>query len=698
MAQNLNMVYDLVYPSPPTLEELASIAVALQLWRENIREHRLTDLINSDWDSFESKLGSCSIPVLLDLPSKVFSLVEKHFGKMQYALRGDSLMWDVFDEIDDIVCNSNGSINYDRLAKRAVLCEGISDELKFKTACKYCLEEDIMRIWPSVSEHFNLDDISFEFEPVLYYWICRLRDQLYKIPLSGHDYAAIDEKLIEILDARNWSCVEYFWNRLKVASSRIDNAKYLHRRNGHVFCRYILPRLSPKELDILMADVGDDIMLALLIVWIDDVCPSMWIEELYVLAAWNYIKHKISDSGFICFVREILKNQSQCNTCTSNYNQFFSRELWDNTPSHLKQLAIRDCLVDRSLFENDDEPCFERHNWLLLCILEDAPFEARKSFWRENWRNLLCGTNTEDLKQFVILCCENEEEIILFKKTHLTYEIIRPNGLEHLKQSRIPELNKFINFCCLDEETISAVRLKLLNEHLDFSRNHSPFDFPCFEIHNFISSGDYWSAFIDDSFNEVNLATDFKNHLLLAPRTCEMLSRFVISNFRLQEVMQFVDTFATSEQVAVNVKEDHLIPALVNLLMTETRLRFVFEYDAFESFIRWCLGSDEKIAKFKQTLPVDEIVRNLIADKDAKVCHALDRGSWEQRRLGVVYSSIVQFLEWYFSTLEEVADFEKKVDWFEKFHCNFKQVARNVFIIDRQSVTDFFNKEFDTKR
>ncbi|XP_065213706.1 uncharacterized protein LOC135840891 [Planococcus citri] len=705
MAQDLNMVYDLVCPSPPALKELSSIAVTVELWREKVRKHRLNDLYdNRDLNLFNSELDSCTVPVLPDLPSTVFSLVEKHFGKMHSALSAlnGGWIWDVWGKIDNIDCNFNGTINYDRLAKRVVLCEEISDEFKFKIACNYCLEDAVMRIWPSVSEHFNLNDMIFDIDPLLYYWICRLQDQLYKVPLFGHDYAAIDEKLIRILDTENWSSVEYFWNRLKVASSRLENAKYLHRRNGHIFCRYILARLSKEELDAFMADVGDDIMCALLIGGISshNACPGMDIENLYVLAAWNYIKHKISDSSFICFVREILNDQSQDSCCVLSNDQVFSRELWNSTPSHLKQLVIQHCLLDRSLFVNDDV-CTVRNNWMLFRILEDAPFKIRNSFWRENWHILLSGIKTEDLQKLMILCCENEEDIILFKKTHLSkYENISSNGLEHLKQSRIRELNEFLNYCCSDEETISAVRLNLLNEHLNFYRIPGPYFFlnGCshHEIANFISSGHSLSAFITDSFNDIDLAADFKNNLLLAPRTSGMLSRCVIRNYRLKDVMQLVDTFVTSEQAAVNFKECHLIPAIVNLLIDEDDTRFQFEYDAFEKFTQWCFGSDEKIAKFKQTLPLDEIVRNLIADEDANVRHALDEGSWEQRRLGVVYSSIVQFLEWYFSTPEEVADFEKKVDWFEKFHCNFKQVAKNVFIIDRHSVTDFFNKEFDT--
>ncbi|XP_065219930.1 uncharacterized protein LOC135845359 [Planococcus citri] len=682
MCQKLSNVYDLIYPSPVTLKEIASTAVAMKLLRQRVKEYlssnTMSDLYLEHFDIFDSRLPKNSLRnVFPHLPSTVLRMVEKCYGKLQYSLgswTGDRAIVDVWLEMDYIACTFNGNIHHDKIAKRVVLCEEVSNEIKFKTACRFCFEDDIVRIWPSVSEHFNLSDIDFNEQPLLYYWICRMKNELHKIPLSGHDYADFDERLLQILGCRikNWPSVEYFWNRLKLKESRIENAVHLLVFNAHVFCRYILARLSKEEFDALMALKGNEIMFLLLrdTYNIDDEPGARRsTERLCILAAWKFIRHNISDVDFIRFAKQIFRFQTENSRQILN-GQSFSYEFWNNTPDHLKQLVIRDCLVDRSLFVKQPADPSDRYVWLLLCVLKEIPFEARSTFWRENWDILFRGIRKEDLQELLTLCCKDNDEIILFKENHLSgYENVRSHGLMYMEDTRLQELDEFLNFCCREKETISAFKVKLLNEYMNSLHDRYLVDREIFSFHDFIIKAHSLSLFINEVFNDVHLAADFKHKILLAPRTTRTLCNWVVSNFKLEDLMQFVDMFVIPEQ-AVDFKEHHFLPALVNYLSNGSDFSFAFENAGFQRFMEWCLGSEEKIAEFKGALPLYEIIHHVTENEEEINLYSYelkDERSWGRKRLKCLYPDLIKFLEWCLSSPEEVEEFKKRVVWFETY-------------------------------
>ncbi|XP_065204226.1 uncharacterized protein LOC135834307 [Planococcus citri] len=659
MANVLANIYDLVFPSPPALRDIASIAVAAKLFRKTINENASTSS-----DASEAISVRCELP---NLPATLLPIVQRYFDNIQYSWYNGPLDGTEDVNFDGIFCDFNGNINYDRVAKQAIFCEEISDVQKFKIACRYCLEDHIIQIWPSVSEHFNLSDIVFRDDPLLYYWICRLRNQLHKVPLD-YGYAAIDGNELECLNFYNWPPVEYFWNRLKVGN-RIPSAVYLLRWNGHLFCRYILATLSEEELKTLITlttESGDSFMCTLLNSSFDPDYSWDNIRSLSILAGWEYVKHKVSHTDFICAVREIIKKQTEGSGGIWT-DQNFSRDFWNTSADHLKQIAIQDVLLDQSLFirRNVENRTIDRDNWLIWCVLKDAPLEARSTFWYKNWRIILPGTSTEDLQRFITLCCQNETEMLLFRKNNLSkYENISQICLQYLKTYEFEKLNEYCNFCYfeIEKQIVFASQLKLLTDYVNFLHNTDRVDY--FGTIDLIKNIDSLSTFIENTCNDVDLAADFKNQILLAPRTMLLLARCVATN-KIKEAMQFVDLFAKSEQAAINFKL-HIMPSLVNVLSTGAKLYFTFDTDSFASFVRWCLVSDDKISEFKRTVTIDEIVRNITQCEEQRVFDEGD-GSVGPEHLIRLYSDLAKFLEWLFSSPEKIAEVKKKFDRFEQY-------------------------------
>ncbi|XP_065223416.1 uncharacterized protein LOC135847686 [Planococcus citri] len=465
-------VYDLVYPTPPALKQLACIAVAANLCREKISNHRSNN--SMDKIDFREKIPLDSLAP--HLPSALLPLVEKYTEEIQYSFRG--WLEDILDVFDEFICDFDGTIHYSRTAKRALCCNEVSKEVKFKIACEYCFENDILEIWPSVMDiTINLNDLNFYNRSLSYYWICRLRNQLYKIPPLDQDYSTIDDRLIRVLEANNWSAVEYFWNRSNNnAATRMENTIYLLENQKHIFCRYVLTKLSDEEIDRLVAGRNDDWMETLLCDNYDRECGITAGRPCF-LAAWKFINNKVSESSFICMAREILRQHTR-NSLGLNNDRCFFNELWNSTPNHLKKSVIPHVLLEETLFELTGSLCYmdDRRNYFLFAILTDCSFEIRNTFWMKNWRILLLATNTNDLQQFTNLCLKNDAEITQFKKNQLSsYENIKEECSRYLLTSRFSELNEFLCFCCVKKKTIKDVQLKILKNHMNkYVLRHSP--------------------------------------------------------------------------------------------------------------------------------------------------------------------------------------------------------------------------------
>ncbi|XP_065202578.1 uncharacterized protein LOC135832948 [Planococcus citri] len=660
-SENSTKVYDRVYPSPPSLKQISSVAIAANLWRKIINDN--ANRSSNTSSGLKMILGSSVKNMLPDLPSTIYPNIVRSFSNIQFSLF-TGWFTNVSDKFNEIVCDFDGFIDYDKLAKRAVLCERISDLEKFKIACRYCLIDDAMRIWPSISEQLNLSDINFENDPVVYYWLCHFRNQLDAIPLVDHNLATIDEHLIEILNPKNWSAVEYFWNHLK-PESRIENAKYLLENNQYLFSKYILVRLKDEELNRLMVET--DLMKFLLNgEYRIEGCQNMDLGGPCFLAAWNYVKHKISVQSFIQLVQEILKQQNGNAYYISNDsdNPSFSYELWSSAPQQLRNSIIRDESLIRSFFLEN------KLGRLLWCILSEIPLKTRNTLWHENWRAVLPYKKSKDLQKFMNLCFNSKSDIILFKKNNLSeFEYIKLNCFEYMKELRFQELNEFLTFCCVEEQNFPDLHVKLLNGLLNYFFNMSSVGLS--KAVNFISKIHPLNTFIDEAFNDVDLAADFKNRFLFTSRTIEILARCLAASIELEKVMEFVDLFAISKQTAKDFKERHFLPAFVNLLTIGFDLDFKFERERFENFMRWCLGitgiTNYKITNFKSTMPVRDIVRSIIEDEEAKIFGRILEDDYEEKHMGELYCNLGKFLEWYFNSPKKAAKFKKQFIGFEKY-------------------------------
>ncbi|XP_065213594.1 uncharacterized protein LOC135840818 isoform X1 [Planococcus citri] len=675
MAEVQSNVYDLVFPSPPTLKEIIPISIAVQLWHQEINTHRMKNTLNQ-LDLKQYILSSNSSP---RIPSSILSQIETAVNQFGLSIQGWLLHHqklfknEIFNDFIDFVGDFDCSIHYVRTAKRLVLCDQIDQILRFKIACAYCFEDDILRIWPLVSAHLDLRDISFYEYPTLFYWICQLQHQLYKLPRShANNYnQSIEERILLNYSHDSWTCVVYFWNRLDFESRmRIAtcHAHILGQNFAKIFSRYLAKTFDEVQLDQIANTSGWQIIATLL----HKVLRKKGNESLYALSIWNYLKNKINGDKFIILIRKIINDlcavcqshghyetlgdiSSYEELCASTPDQLRQQaiqaidisasaytELCASTPDLMKQQAIQAILLDHSLFEIPNYVQYSGHPAsgsvlfkFLFTLLTDAAIEDRSKFWNTFWSRLLPLLGTAQFDQLMTLCFNNDEtEIVKFKLNSMSkMQNVRKKCLILLKNRYFEELNDFLKLCFPDEKRRRKIRFRLLK---DFNVGNEDVTNP-FPLNDFIN----------DACDDVNAAAVFRTKLLMSSPSTVTALKSACYRTNFYQALRFIDALAPTQQVASDCKRLHVFPIFEQKLRTDYCLLH-FEEHQLSNFLLECLGNDDEITRFKQTFNVDEVVQCVI------------RSALPKTVILKYNPFLAEFLEWYFDTPEALEEFQSR--------------------------------------
>ncbi|XP_065213595.1 uncharacterized protein LOC135840818 isoform X2 [Planococcus citri] len=663
MAEDLTNVYDILFPSPPPLKEIAAISIALGLWRQEINSHRIKNTLNQ-LNLEQDILSSDSLP---RIPATIIPLIKIYIRRAGLSIRqwvDDHSIYhenlfrtEIFNDFTDFVGDFDGTIHYVRTARRLVQCDRIDNILRFKIACWYCFEDDIIRIWPSVSNDVKYTNVSFSSIPLPYYWICRLKNQLYKLPRSNSAGRSVEEQIFRNSSnsSHAWSLKEYFWNRFDV-DSRMRIAKKPPVNFTKIFSRYLLAKFNELELDEFVKGAAYWFIAALLnckssskLIYVraspnNDDFQS---RALYFRAMWVLIKNRMDGRRIFRLIRRIARMlySLMMSIDTSVYC-----ELWNTIPDNVKPEVIRSISEENSLFTQEYSYYGEvgTHSSglfnFLLTMLSDASVEEKNQFWSKNWIRLINRLAITELNQLLSLCFNDDEnKIIEFKTTSLTtLQSTRTRCSKLLNDLSFKELNEYLNFCYPDEQTRKTMCVSLLSE--EFKLNYL----------NLGKVSPLLRDFINDAYDDVNLATDFKTQLLFSPSLLSTFKNFIDSRTNnyldFHHVLLAIDILAPSEQIARDFKKLHIYPIFERKLRGGFLLWFA--EGQFLNFLRECLGSDDEIASFKETLSMDEIVQRMI--RTAMTASFIVYG-------GPKYNSFLeQLLEWYFNTPQALEEFKAK--------------------------------------
>lgn len=670
---DLHNVYDFYCPSPPSLKELASMEIALTLWRREIQDHITSNgTLREHCPPKKTPLRS----LIPKVPSSIFTMIENYVIKLQdsiplwllYYVGGEVFKLDVLNHFLNFVCDFDGTIHHRKTAKRFIACDGIDDVVKFKMACENCFEDDISRLWPKVSSYMNTNYkyMNLDDDPHLYYWLCRLKNQLHEVDLR--DYTSCVEELVlyllyehqdfDIALAEHCPGMAYFLNHMP-SNIRLEHVIYRFDSFGgigvvepthsynfiRIFFRHIMAKFDKAEFKTLVNEVGHVLVI--------------FSQPEFVLHVWAYIKNEITNDGFSHIIKYILKEQTEYSSRDDPL--FHYCEIWTTASDRLKRAFIRDAV----LF--DDETCFIRadrqHEFgdrrnisLLTLILSETPIEDRRKFWNAHLENLISDIRPDDFRILMNLCFDGDEnQINEFKNDFMLkyFEKIQYHFKSLLEDGCFKELEEFLTLCCPNKRTMKEIRLNILQKN--FTNDYGVI----YEANSLLE-------FIDKAYED-NLATEFKNKLLVARdlKTVEDI-KYCIYRCRFRDIMGFIDNFAASDEIAAQIKKRNIVPTLNSVLMKPSFFRDLEKnFDWFERFLSWLFQNPDEIVEFKEGLDIDAVIRGLILDKTNRVNEVgkyvdIDWFRHCFQTKATPDSIVKKFLNWYFVTPEAVEEFEEK--------------------------------------
>ncbi|XP_065204489.1 uncharacterized protein LOC135834500 isoform X26 [Planococcus citri] len=602
MTETVSNVYDLIYPSPATLKEISCNALVTGLWRLEV-ENRVPD-------DFKRGLRIDLLKNLnANIPSPVKQIIDECINKFITSktkwldYHHQNLCFDRNDTIllnfSDFIIDRDGTIHYTRTAKRMMTCDRLSNDEKFKIACMYCFEDDIKRIWPSVSEKLDLNEIQFHRTPELFYWICMLRNEPDRIP--NPDDFSIDDFMLEMCPSHHWSSVEYFWNRIS-PESRLSKTIDLSHYERESFVRLMLPKLSDQQLEKFVLERGSYLIHSL-------VTESQY--KFYVSPTWMYIRNKMEENDFttliLLFMLAETNDHIGVETLEENSVGLGYRsstedetlvccEIWKTAPDEWKQSTVRKVLSQHNLFVKRSLTSTEyREIRFLSTLLLDASFKERNDFWKKNWHNLIVGTRGKDLHLIMKLCFEDENDIAKFKETSMyDHESIDAHLRVLLSFLYLEKLNDLLIFCCPDTQKRMDLKQRLLRSCF----LSEPF---ILRIEQLTQVNSLFNDFINDAFDDAQVAADFKNNLVSFRAIKDVLKECIYLDFEFDSnnLIRFIDTFVSNEEVTKLLKRD-ILEYVRNGLLDGSIQRI--SAGGLQIMLVWCLGDEEEVTKFKKSV------------------------------------------------------------------------------------------------
>ncbi|XP_065223323.1 uncharacterized protein LOC135847620 [Planococcus citri] len=606
MAGITSDVYDVFHPTPVSLKQLSAIVVSLEVWRYKTNEYRNNGKLEDFNPPEERILLKNALP---GLPSEIYDVIDKNVRKFGFSMyrwlssHHERVFYfhykhrnHVLEYFEDFVCDYNGAIHYVRTAERMMLCDQFNMQQKFTIACTYFFEDEIRRLWPLVSGNKDFNHINFCKSPQLCYWICCLKNELYKLPTVQFN-DSVAEVMLNYFMPFNRPSVEYFWNRIP-SESRMRKAIDIYNRSIISFARFILPKLNDQQLGEFLNEKCYVLMYSLF--------RWGWYDEEFILSTWMRIQNWLNEYAAADLFTKILllenrpvvyglRTMYEVEKRPFDYRNWyrFCCKLWNSASEKLKQSAVKVITSKRKLFKRvrrvgPEMPTKEYK--FLSTVLSYARYEERKTFWNYHWPYLVNQTRCKDFEKIMKLCLEKEDEI-----THFKQNVMAPNSSfrklsnEYLRCARFDHLNDYANFLWPD---IPTSRIQFKQEILQSVLSNEK----SFFGENLLNKAKEFDVFISNAYGDVDLSKNYKNQLMSSPG---MQIRLGLPNSALHisvdNFLEFIDTFVSNEETLLQIKA-----SIIDYLKEKAAIwKGVVPESSFMSLLSWCLGNDEEAAKCK---------------------------------------------------------------------------------------------------
>ncbi|XP_065218794.1 uncharacterized protein LOC135844503 [Planococcus citri] len=570
--------------------------------------------------------------------------------------------------INCVAFDSAGGICSRRTVKNLLMSnlQRLDSKKQFQTACSYCIEEDIKRLWPWVKDDERFRKCHFRFSrrvhcvDLMDYWCSRMRDELKKVygPQQKSPEWYVLSRLLSDGEfyVRNWSEVEYFWSKLNTHEKRsLVDKIWMEQKESYNF--RMKPNPLTKHTSRLVIMNWNDMVLNNFVrfKWflfiVDFAIDDVYCQ--YALQLWNYGKSSIVDG--LTFLYDILLPLSKvAYKCEySRYAAIILKEIWLSAPDHLKDYVAWNVYLNhvkrlfKACLDNAHDPPFGRDFGFLIELLKYADYGIGQQIWSKWWLQLTRLARVSDLRELMPLCFGDVNDIVKFKKTKmLDYGIMRRNFEGFVDSELFEELSEYLMFCCSDagdEKQARIVRTKIIVRNMRWIIRHKS-DFTlskCFQ-------------FFDGCFTLEEAAELLECYL--PDKETGQLS-FFISFSCFKTFKRLLNCLKFSDQRLMELKR-----------FFRERCRHVLKFGVFyllsvddwDNFLKWCDFSPKELSELRCNIQMDNLFENFLINMYKfwmawRKCHdSFVTVCFEENG----FHSIDGFLRWYFGSEQAAQEYK----------------------------------------
>ncbi|XP_065220524.1 uncharacterized protein LOC135845683 isoform X1 [Planococcus citri] len=649
------------YEAIPSLQEISSTVVAVELWR------RVISLENCERDThsypvleFIRNEGEMEVEkILSDLP--VPRLIREFVRNYVGPVRDEMNNWvryyaqNVFVTRQSVPENPivisdlmfciwlpNGKIDHRKTASNMLCNPRLSLLDKFKIMCKYCFEDEITKLsYDLIPERF-VKKVTFDKNPLMYYWLCHMTGDVDKLPRRNGE--SIECYLITAFNVDTWSAIEFFWDRLSL-NEQLSKALVLINRKPQ-FQRQLLSRMNEFQKLHVLSTMPFEITM------------NFWRQkshERFAYLTWIRIIEKITYEQFCQLVYALLTESLPNQVEKLSYLV----KMWNRSPQSFINRALqsmKSTVVDLHAAYFGGLSC---NMQFLLVFLSHGSAELKKRVMFEQGDSLVLYNDFSMIDQLIELCLPNAKDVIEFKKFLLKSQNVRRHCCS-LLDGFCGELEQVIqSYAMLDGQDEDFQQL------ISFLEHFSPDLDTRTEFLSKILDSWTMDGCIFTSMRRWNKTIEFIDRHILdtLPEQAIKFKKRIARSF-VPSCVEYWSNDHETRKFIVSIDRvfdpDELIEfknIAVDVLPTLYRWG-EFDRQTIEAFLSWCFdNNDQKIEQFKKSLSIEDIF--LQSWQTLKWNCRLETNLTSDE-IGKIFAHVDELLMWYFGNVDDVKRFKLK--------------------------------------
>ncbi|XP_065214491.1 uncharacterized protein LOC135841455 [Planococcus citri] len=671
------------HESVPTLQHIASHTVVLQLWYHYLSRAKCRKIPENTYDFFRTVFNldedyegeSGKLIELLKTPRRIEETLKKSLKMIcnETQLWISHFKYDIFRDrirrycpsnfdLNLIIWRQNDEIDYKRSASNMLMEGKLNAEQKFVLICSYGMANELAR-FPinSLPEYFCLLGIS---DLIVAYWIACYRHDLHEMWFRMPGVIRPEDASIHVTMAvasANQAlpyAFEHFWSQLNEDEQISVAADILPESWESV--KIMLTTMSSFQQFQLVNQIPVELMSAFFI----DENSAQFCRPMpeSVLIVWTVVKDRITEQQFVQYLENVCANAMGC----EEY-MIILIEVWHTAPDRLK----------RHIVENRADILF---NSFMHCR-EYSPSSY------EFFMKFLPLVNEHTRRELYLAL---DMSIIASKCDINILNLCIPDEADQLQLvNRIKESRDMVDYCAgllydkKFDEVIAIVTFFLGNAHdaREFFKKILESDYIYDE--SFILEYESWNKL--NNFIETVLTGDFS--------TISSLKKQVVSSFSGRAVHYWdeIENFNVLVKITEQVFSPGEMKSVKQTLLEHFQKKIsspnywhLFKENCFNTFVSWCLGSENQIVDFKGIVPIDEFFNEIFRD----ICSSPDNNPQN------LLNKLDEFLRYVYVSDEEV-ELVKIRKYYERDRYWIREVERIFGFETRRMILNWFLSDED---